>query len=127
MALADVRDIEYNPPMTDSTPRDYHAEHEARMAWLKKHLVKADRGMDSEYRVDLLDIVRLRMFRTPRNSRRWGLVAHGPIENPVLRNMGWLFEVEGERDRETFETRERVLSWIAIRWDYAVDKAMKAA
>jgi len=106
--------------------RDYHAEHEARVAWLKKHLVKAERGMESEYRVDLLDIVRLRMFRQPRDTRHWALVAHGPIENPILRGMGFLFEVEGQRDRESFRTREQVLSWIAIRWDDIVDKAMKA-
>lgn len=107
--------------------RDWNAEHEARVAWLKKHLVKAEHGMQSEYSVTLGETVKLRMFRQPRNERQWGLVAHRPIDNPVLRRIGFLFEVEGERDRETFQTRERVLSWIAIRWDYAVDKAMQAA
>ena len=106
--------------------RDWIAEHDARVAWLKAHLKKAEHGMESEYRVDLADVVRMRMFRQPRSTRHWALVAHRPEENQRYRAIGVLFNIEGDRDRESFSSREHVLSWIAIRWDYAVDAAMKA-
>jgi hypothetical protein len=102
-----------------------HEEHEARVAWLKDRLVKAEHGMDSEYRVDVGEQVRLRMFRSPLNPRQWVLVAHKAVESPTLRKYGFLFEVEGERDRDRFDTRRSVLSWIAIRWDWAIDSEMR--
>jgi hypothetical protein len=105
----------------------HHAEHEARVAWLKAHLRKSEHGMESEYRVEVGEAILFRMFRSPLNRNLWVLVAHKPIENDVLRRIGFKFEVEGERDRDRFETRERVLSWIAIRWDYLVDSEMKQA
>lgn len=113
--------------MTAFAGRDWMGEHNVRVAWLKSRLRKAEKGMESEYKVSIDDVALFRMFRAPLNTRVWALVVHSPVESPVLRGMGFLFNVEGTRDRDQFRTREQVLSWIAIRWDDAIDRAMKAA
>lgn len=104
--------------------RDYQAEHEARVAWIEAHLKRGKNFDISQRTVELGEVLRLRILHS--SKREWRIVAHRPEESPVLRRMGFLFQIESDRSAGSRHGNLRqAIVWIAIHWDYVVDRLIR--
>jgi hypothetical protein len=77
-----------------------------------------------DYRLDLDDTYRIRIFRDFSAPKFWVMVVHDPEESKVLRDMGFFWKVNGQREAQRFESRESALRWVAIRWDWIIDRSL---
>lgn len=103
--------------------RDYQAEQDARMAWLEANLKRGTNFDVSQRTVELGDALRLRILHS--SKREWRIVAHRPEESPVMRRMGFLFQVESDPSAGSrHRTLRQALVWIAIHWDYLIDRLL---
>lgn len=109
--------------MTNESPvrRDYAAEAARRIAWLKAHMVRKPREIQkSEVQIET-EYFKFRIFRAIGRGG-WELVTHKRRRDPFMESIGIRYELEGEWDHQNYSTRESVLSWIALHWDYLIDK-----
>jgi len=113
--------------------RDYASEDKARVDWLTRRMVRKPQEIQaSEVQIEVPRLGRFRIFRDPRNKREWLTYLHPetPKERlermpESLRDKSYMkWDLQGRmEDRST--SRASAIRWIALHWDFVIDRAMK--